>query len=333
MKRRQVALMSAALACVMACTAYAIFFAKIGTCSHKGEPHYIYIDKDDNADSVCAKSSIGWRWKVYAAALPYKVRKGCYLISPEASALATYRMLRNGHQAPVRLTIPSTRTMERLAGKLAHKLELDSTAIADALTDSAFCARYGYDTATIPSLFVPNTYEVYWDITLDNFMKRMQKEHEAFWNKERQLLAKSLDMTPEEISTLASIVDEETANDGEKPMVAGMYLNRLRIDMPLQADPTVRFALGDFSIRRVRHEHLKVESPYNTYINTGLPPGPICIPSIAGIDAVLHHKEHPYLYMCAKEDFSGTHNFAVTYSEHLKNARLYAKALDERNIQ
>lgn len=311
---------------------YTTFFAKVGGCAHTDTPYYIYVDKDDDADSVRVKSSLGWRWRVYTALLPYKTRGGCYGVSPETGALALYRMLRNGCQTPVRLTIPSTRTMEKLAGRLSLKLELDSAEISEALTDSIFCGKYGYDTATIPSLFVPNTYEVYWDISLDSFMKRMKREHEAFWDEERRSLAKQLNMTPKEVSTLASIIDEETANDGEKPMVAGMYLNRLRIGMPLQADPTVRFALGDFSIRRVTHKHLKVKSPYNTYQNTGLPPGPICIPSIAGIDAVLHHKTHPYLYMCAKEDFSGTHNFAATYPEHLANARRYAKALDAKNI-
>ena len=210
---------------------------------------------------------------------------------------------------------------------------MDSAVVAQHFADSAFCRQYGYDTATMACLFIPNTYEVYWNTSLEDFMKRMQKENTIFWNKERLRLAEATGLTPNEVVTLASIVDEETANNAEKPMVAGMYINRLRTGMPLQADPTVKFALHDFSLRRIYHNHLNVESPYNTYRNTGLPPGPIRIPSIAGIDAVLNHVKHDYLYMCAKEDFSGTHNFARTYREHLANAAKYSKALNQRGIK
>ena len=161
----------------------------------------------------------------------------------------------------------------------------------------------------------------------------MTFEHDAFWSEERLGKAQAAGLTPDEVATLASIVDEETANDAEKPMVAGMYINRLRTGMPLQADPTIKFALHDFSLRRIYHGHLETDSPYNTYRNTGLPPGPIRIPSISGIDAVLDYVRHDYLYMCAKEDFSGTHNFARTYREHLANAAKYTKALNQRGIR
>jgi UPF0755 protein len=161
----------------------------------------------------------------------------------------------------------------------------------------------------------------------------MEKEHAKFWNKERTEKAKAMNMTPVQVATLASIIDEETANTAEKPMVAGMYYNRLKTDMPLQADPTIKFALKNFGLRRIYNKLLRVDSPYNTYKNTGLPPGPIKVASIAGIDAVLNHAEHDYIYMCAKEDFSGTHNFAITYEEHLRNAAKYSKALNERGIK
>lgn len=182
-------------------------------------------------------------------------------------------------------------------------------------------------------MFIPNTYDIYWNITTDAFLDRMQKESKTFWNEERTAKADKLKLTPEQVITMASIIDEETSNDGEKPMIAGMYFNRLKADMPLQADPTVKFAIGDFSLKRIYNNMLFINSPYNTYKNTGLPPGPIRIPTIAGIDAVLNMVHHDYFYMCAKEDFSGKHNFAKTYSEHLSNAAKYSAALNNRGIK
>lgn len=333
MKRRYI---WAILACLPAIAAGVLAFLlqeRMEGASGCKEAYTIYIDEDDTADSVRAKSCMGWRWDIFGMVMKYKVRTGCYRIEPQEKCLQTYRLLRNGTQTPIRLTIPSARTMDKLAQRLSEKLMLDSATIANTLTDSLFCKEYGYNTATLPSLFIPDTYELYWNVTMPDLMKRMVKENSRFWNSERDGKAKSLGLTHEAVATLASIVDEETANNGEKPMIAGMYINRLRIGMPLQADPTVKFALGDFALRRIYNEHLKVDNPYNTYRNTGLPPGPIRIASKAGLDAVLNRVEHPYLYMCAKEDFSGTHNFAVTYSEHLKNAARYVRALNERKIR
>ena len=182
-------------------------------------------------------------------------------------------------------------------------------------------------------MFVPNTYEVYWDTPVEKFLDRMKKESDRFWNSERKAKADKLQLNPVEVITLASIVDEETANNAEKPMIAGMYYNRLKQHMPLQADPTIKFALQQFELRRIYTKLLSVVSPYNTYRNEGLPPGPIRIPSVAGIDAVLNLVHHDYLYMCAKEDFSGTHNFAKTYPEHLANAAKYSAALDARGMK
>ena len=317
----------------------AVYLIFLSTTFRINETTHIYIDDDDTADSVsvkiktAAQPGISCGFPVLAAVGGYAVKSGRYAIEPDDNMLGLYRKLRQGNQAPVRLTIPTARTMDRLAGTLSKKLMMDSATVARALADSAFCRHYGYDTTTIACLFVPNTYEVYWNIGLDRFMQRMQKEHEAFWTAERLEKAKAAGLTPEEVATLASIVDEETANNEEKPMVAGMYVNRLRCGMPLQADPTIKFALRDFSLRRIYHKHLNVESPYNTYRNAGLPPGPIRIASIAGIDAVLNHVHHDFLYMCAKEDFSGTHNFARTYKEHLANAAKYSAALNRRGIK
>ena len=182
-------------------------------------------------------------------------------------------------------------------------------------------------------MFVPNTYDVYWNVSIDALLTRMSNEHDRFWQGDRQTKPHNMGLTPNEVCTLASIIDEETANTTEKPMIAGMYLNRLKADMPLQADPTIKFALKQFELKRIYNKLLSVDSPYNTYRNEGLPPGPIKIASIRGIDAVLNHVQHDYLYMCAKEDFSGTHNFARTYQEHLQNAAKYSKALNEQGIK
>ena len=302
---------------------------------------YVYIDDDDTADSVYAKllpttteHSLS-ALKCLARHWGYKdhVRTGRYAIEPGVSVVNTFRNLKNGHQEAEMVTIPESKTMERLAGALSRKLMLDSVMIANSLTDDDFCGRWGYDTATIACLFVPNTYEIYWNVSLDGLMERMQKEHDRFWNGERTAKATAIGLTPNEVSTMASIIDEETANNGEKPMIAGMYLNRLKEGMPLQADPTIKFAMKRFDLKRIYHDMLYYDSPYNTYRNAGLPPGPIKIASIKGIDAVLNRVEHNYLYMCAKEDFSGSHNFARTYQEHLKNAARYSKALNDRGIK
>lgn len=302
---------------------------------------YVYIDDDDTADSVYAKlqpsaSTHGmsaFRTLVRHSSYADYVRSGRYSIRPGEGAFMVFRHLKNGQQTSVSLTVPSVRTVDRLAGALSAKLMLDSVTIYKALTSQEVCEKYGTDTLNIIGMFIPNTYDIYWNVSLDKFLERMSKESRKFWNLERTEKANAMGLTPAQVITLASIVDEETANDAEKPMIAGMYFNRLQADMPLQADPTIKFALKKFELRRIYNNLLYVKSPYNTYKNTGLPPGPIRIPSVAGIDAVLNYVHHDYLYMCAKEDFSGTHNFARTYEEHLQNAAKYSKALNERGIK
>lgn len=329
-----------AIVCLMGIVALTYFFFLTSFSKHS-DTQYLYVDSDDTIDSVfCKLEPIGASHAMMAmhtmmrhSGYDENVRTGRYAIEPGARTVSVFRQIKNGRQQPMKLTIPESRTMERLAAQLSERLMLDSATIAQALTDSAYTATLGYDTATIACIFVPNTYEVYWDLSLDRLMSRMQKEHDTFWKGQRTQKAQALGLTPNEVCTVASIVDEETANTQEKPMVAGMYLNRLKQQMPLQADPTVKFALKQFELRRIYHNMLSYDSPYNTYRYAGLPPGPIKIASVKGIDAVLNRTDHPYLYMCAKEDFSGTHNFATTYQEHLRNAARYTKALNERGIK
>lgn len=305
------------------------------------ETQYIYVDDDDTIDSVLTKlrpiatehGVAGFCTLIRHTDFAKQPRTGRYAIASDETTLNVFKKMKNGMQSAVKLTIPESRTMDKLASALSRRLMLDSAQIATALIDQPYCERWGYDTSTIAALFVPDTYEVYWNVTLDHFMERMMKEHDAYWNEERRAKAEAAGLTPDEVATLASIIDEETANNAEKPMIAGMYLNRLHKGMPLQADPTVKFALKRFELRRIYHDMLYYDSPYNTYRNTGLPPGPIKIASQKGMEAVLNYVKHDFLYMCAKEDFSGTHNFAVTYSEHLNNAARYAKALNMRGIK
>lgn len=307
----------------------------------KSGNRFVYIDNNDNIDSVYAKlkpavsrhTMVGFKTLVRHSSYSDNIRTGRYEIKKGEGAFTVFRKLKNGLQSSISLIIPSVRTADKLAGAIARKMMIDSTAMYKTLTDSAQCAKYGYKPETILCMFIPNTYDIYWNTPIDKFMDKMNKESKRFWNFERTQKAKAMSLTKEEVMTMASIVDEETANNAEKPMIAGMYYNRLKAEMPLQADPTIKFALNDFSIRRIYHNMLSVKSPYNTYKNTGLPPGPIRIPSVAGIDAVLNHVHHNYLYMCAKEDFSGTHNFASTYEEHLENAQKYSKALNQRGIK
>lgn len=310
------------------------------------EPVYLYIDTDDNVDSIAQKVERQAQpqsmrvFHLYAGLLNLKdhIRTGRYEVTGELTMLNFLRDIRNHNEKPVMLVVPSVRTVQLMAGRLASQLMADSADMAQYLDNEDHLKALGHTRESLPGLFVPNTYEVYWDVSVEQLMERMRKEKERFWNEERMAKLPNVsdyageEMTPEKVISLAAIVDSETANNGEKPTIAGLYLNRLRRRMPLQSDPTVIFAVGDFSIRRVLNEHLQVESPYNTYRHAGLPPGPIRVPSIAGIDAVLNYAPSDYLYMCAKEDFSGTHNFAVSYSEHLRNAARYVKALNERNI-
>lgn len=261
-----------------------------------------------------------------------RIRSGRYELKTGMNNFQLVRMLRSGRQTPVRLTFNNIRTKEQLAARLGSQLMADSVSILKLLNDTAFLTKYHLNQYTSISLFIPNTYEVFWNLNAKELFKRMNREYSGFWNDERKAKAAAIPLTPSEVSTLASIVEEETNNKHDRPMVAGLYINRLKAGMPLQADPTIKFAVGDFTIKRVLFGHLRTLSPYNTYRNIGLPPGPIRVATPEGIDAVLNYTHHKYIYMCASETLNGEHKFAATWAEHQVNARKYRTELNNRQI-
>jgi UPF0755 protein len=260
------------------------------------------------------------------------VKPGVYLLKKEMTNLQAINLLRSGAQTPIKLTFTNVRKIEELPAKLAEIMAFDSAQMATLLLADTTAGYYDFDPSTLLSMFVPNTYEVYWTDSPKKLLDRMDKEYRNFWTADRVKKAAALGLSKTEVSTLASIVQAEDTQLKEPTRIAGVYVNRLKRGIPLQADPTVVYAVNDFSIRRVLTVHTRTESPYNTYINKGLPPGPINMPSIAAIDAVLNYEQHNYLYFCAKADFSGNHAFASTLREHNRNARAFQRALDAQRI-
>ena len=260
------------------------------------------------------------------------VKPGLYTIKPRMTNLELVRLLRSGRQTPVRITFNNVRTKEDLAEKISDNLEMQEDQFLALLQDSVYIRKFDFNEETIMSMFIPNTYEVWWNTSPEALFDRMYKEYNDFWTDERKKKAAELGLNPKEVSTLASIVQAESQKKDERAKIAGVYLNRLKLNMPLQADPTLVFALGDFSLKRILNIHKETESPYNTYKYAGLPPGPINLPDINSLDAVLNYEDHDYLYFCAKEDFSGYHAFAKTLSEHNANARRYQAALNAAKI-
>jgi UPF0755 protein len=278
------------------------------------------------------KDMDSFKWVAEKKGYPDKVKPGHYRLRDRMNNNELVNMLRGGLQTPVKLTFSNVRTKGELAAKVAQYIEADSTSIMKALNDSTLLNKYGFTPSTVYAMVLPNTYEIWWNTGAEGFMKRMHREFEKFWTEERRETAGLVGLDPVEMATLASIVDEETVKADEKPTVAGLYINRLNKGIRLQADPTIKYVLGDFAISRVLSRDLIIDSPYNTYIYKGLPPGPIRFPSIPGIKAVLNYEHHDYLYMCAKDDFSGYHNFAKTLRQHNVNAAKYRRALYERKI-
>ncbi len=283
-------------------------------------------------ESDVVRDMKSFNWVAERKNYPNHVHPGRYRIRSGMNNNELVNMLRSGSQEPVQLVFNSIRTLEKFSGIVGNQIEADSLEILNHLRDESYVSQFGFNQFTIMGMFIPNTYEVYWNSNADQFIQRMEREYRRFWTEERKRKAEALGLTTHEVSTLASIIDEETNKNDEKPTIAGVYMNRLTRGIPLQACPTLRFATGDYTIHRVLLEHMEIESPFNTYKYRGLPPGPINIPSIAGIDAVLNAEKHDFYYFSAKEDLSGYHYFSKTLAEHNRRARLYQKVLDEQRV-
>lgn len=306
-----------------------------------GNEKYLYVRtgssfadvyKTIREKEIVADSTV-FRWAAENMNYPQSIKPGKYKLTSGMSNRHLVNMLKSGNQEPVKLSFRGLRTKENFAGFIAKEIEADSASIMHLLDSADFVKHYGFSTENVYGMFIPNSYEMYWNIGAETFFKRMYDEYQKFWNKDRLTKANEIGLTPVQVNSLAAIVDAEALHDSEMPTIAGLYMNRYKKGIKLQADPTVIYANNDFSIRRVLNRHLTKESPYNTYLHTGLPPGPIMMPSIAALKAVLNYKKHDYIYMCAKEDFSGFHNFAKTEAEHRTNARKFQQALDARNIK
>lgn len=331
---------------ILLLTATAILLAVAGAILLKSqtlriaEPTRIYVPADTSytalTDSLsihgCIHNHAIFNILSRACNLPDHIKAGSYRFCPGQNILSVLHTLRSGNQTPLRVTINKKRTVQQLCQYLGSRLQFPADSLLLLMQSPEVCQQYGQTPQSIIGMFPQNTYEVYWTITPKALLNRMQSESEAFW-RSRDSKLKELGLSRQQVLTLASIVEEETNCNEEKADIASVYLNRYRTGMPLQADPTVKFALGDFSIRRIVGSMLKVESPYNTYKYNGLPPGPICIPSAVSIDAVLKNKKTSYFFFCAKDDFSGRHNFSCTLEEHLSNAKKFHNALNNRNIR
>ena len=269
-----------------------------------------------------------------AEVLKYKkIKIGKYDLSDCRSNLDLVRLLRRGQHYSVKFTFNNVRTADQFVEKVGNKFFFEPSELRAMLQNRDTMQKYGLNDTTAVCLFIPNTYELYYDITASDFLDKMYDYYQQFWNEQRKATASEIGLTQVQVTTLASIVEEENMRPSEKAIIAGLYMNRLHKDMLLQSDPTVKFAIGDFARKRILNADLQVDSPYNTYKYKGLPPGPIRIPEASTMDSVLHYRHHNYLYMCAKEDFSGYHNFTASAAEHAQNAARYRAALNARNIK
>ncbi|QMU63885.1 MAG: endolytic transglycosylase MltG [Flavobacteriaceae bacterium] len=264
-------------------------------------------------------------------------KAGKYLLEKDMSLNDVINLLRSGNQTPVILSFNNRDTLEKLAGRVATQIEADSTTIIKAMLDSVFLKKNGFTRASALGMYIPNSYQFYWNTSAEGFRDKMKKEFAKFWNQDRINKAKKTGLKKEEVITLASIVQKETAQKPERPVVAGLYINRLKKGWPLQADPTVIYVLKqqkgpDFVIKRVLHKDLKIKSPYNTYLHRGLPPALIAMPDVSSIDAVLNYEKHPYYYMCVNTDKIGFHVFARTLRQHNRNAKKYQRWLEKKGI-
>ncbi len=312
----------------------------ISNVSLEAEQEIIYIPTGSGFEFVVneleekgiVESPKSFLWVARKKEYDENVKPGRYKIRNGLSNNDLVNMLRAGNQDPVMVVFNNVRSLNHVAGKVARYFETDSSNFANYFSDTSLAAKYGFDEANFTSMFIPETYEFFWTTSPEEFTERMKREYELFWKGERDRKAEKLEMSRAEVVTLASIVEEETLFKDENAKVAGLYLNRLESGIPLQADPTLKFALGDFTRQRILNRDKEIDSRYNTYKYKGLPPGPITIPSVSAIDGVLNHEKHNFLFMCAKADFSGYHAFARSYSQHQKNAREYQRVLNRRRI-
>lgn len=306
-----------------------------------GKQEYLYIHTGATYADVLktikeqdmVKDTVTFNWAATNMNYIRRVKAGKYRLREGMSNRKLINMLASGTQEPIQLEFHGLRMKEQFAGFVSKKIEADSTSIINLLDSAGYVTKYGFTTDNVYTMFMPNSYQLYWNISPDKFFKKMYASYEKFWTPERKQKAAAINLSQQEISVLASIVDAEALHDNEMPAIAGLYLNRLKKGMKLEADPTVIFALNDFTIKRVLNKYLSYNSPYNTYLHTGLPPGPIMMPSVSAVNAVLDYQKSEYIYMCAKADFSGYHAFATNMTDHLVNARKFQEALNQRNIK
>lgn len=338
MKRYEKFIWSLSVAVAIAVAALAILYRGFyGNCVGQSSILYIY----DTTSYAALRADLAQRigngaaFDIYARRikLASSYKHGRYELQRGMSVIRVARMLKFGEQSPVRFVINQARTVEQLAGRMAAQIEADSAAVAAAMYDKSLRKELGFGKDSIMAMFVPNTYEIYWTTSPDDLLRRLHREYNRFWHGRRDEALTRTGLSRTEVMTLASIVYEETKQRDEMPKIAGVYINRLRRGIALQSCPTVKFAMRRFDLQRVLNEHLRYESPYNTYRRRGLPPGPICIPSIAAIDAVLAYEKSDYLFFCARPEFDGRHNFARTLGEHMANSRKYSAELERRNIK
>ena len=302
---------------------------------------YLYIPTNatykEVLDSLYSKNiltdKITFEWIATKKNYKNNIHSGKYKITNGMSNNELVNLLRSGKQTPVKVTFNNIRLKPELAGRIAKQIEADSLSILEILNDKEFIEQFGFNTENILAMFIPNTYEFYWNTSAKGFVEKMNNEYSNFWTEERKAKAKKINLSEIEISILASIVQaEQTIQVSEQPIIAGLYINRLRRRIPLSSCPTLIYAHGDFTIKRVLNRHEEIESPYNTYKNLGLPPGPINLPEIRAIEAVLNYEKSDYIYMCAKEDFSGYHYFSKTLSQHNIYAKRYQREANRRGI-
>lgn len=335
--RRSLVIIFALIAGILVYIAYRVFGPNTKAF---GDKKYFYVRSGSSYNDVLdgletqevIQSRNSFDFVARKLGYPTRVKPGRYQVYRGMSNFEIVKLLRSGKQAPVQLIITKLRTKDDLVRKLCNNLEADSTALRTLMQDQVYLRQFGLDSNTVMCAIMPNTYEYYWNTSAETAFKKLEKAREDFWTDERKAKARNLNLSMNEVTILAAIIEEETNKNDEKPLVASVYLNRYRKGMKLQADPTVKFALQDFALKRIRENHTLFDSPYNTYRYSGLPPGPICTPSVKTLDAVLNTPETDYLYFCARSDFSGYHAFAATYKEHLENAHKYQAALNNLGL-